>query len=523
MAFYEIKADRTFFDNETRQQWKTRLRDLHEVTAVTLLLRSFRGKHLGPKRSSYLLENDALWIESVIEGRLSQLKAVEKSFDELLGQCTSGEPAERVCEEWIAKVEAADEVETLENVALEYRRDFKPPIMPVQYWLKTEKVLVTRLMELRSDSAPQNLSIEDLRAKRGARLVGDTIESTHTITAHFEDGESLSFACRESENVIAAALRDQINLLSQCRRGQCATCKAVCGKGDFEFGEDVNAYSLPQEEQDEGLILACQTYPRSDMDIEFPYSREMVVFGAKDGRGQLLSRVHSIDSSATRCHLILEHVNPDTKRARQLSYTPGQYLNIQIPGTDQWRSFSMATPSRADGLLEFLIKLVPGGLLSQHLLNNAHVGEEMVVRGPYGMFHINEHSQKPTCFVASGTGLAPILAMLRHCADTQDRRPKRLLHLVNKEDIELYSEDLREVAEALPELALQSCITGPDDFAPLFADMIASSPDKPEVYICGSDAIVSSAEAICRKAKIGVRNVYLERRLPTGPDLAGKK
>src|SRR4029453_181326 len=101
----------------------------------------------------------------------------------------------------------------------------------------------------------------------------------------------------------------------------------------------------------------------------------------------------------------------------ELKYFPGQYLDFAVPGSDETRSFSMANPPGRDGLMEFVIKIYPGGLFSQFLAERVAVGDRLDVEGPFGAFTLRENRTGDLVFVAGGAGLAPVLALLRTMAD----------------------------------------------------------------------------------------------------------
>jgi methane monooxygenase component C len=278
-------------------------------------------------------------------------------------------------------------------------------------------------------------------------------------------------------------------------------------------------YSLPPEEQDQSLVLLCQTYPTSDLTIELPYNRDMISFGHRAGTEYLLTRIHAFERCTPSVHrLVLEHLNPKTMRPRALSYTPGQYLNVSIPGTDQWRSFSMACPPRDDGLIELLVKDLPGGLFSEHFWKSARVGLELVVQGPYGMFHVNRHSGRPRCFLAGGTGIAPILAMLRHMQQTQDTTPARVTLHLGADDAQLCADELAGLQKAMRGLQVERVTASRSDPRSLetFMAGVAGFATPPDVYLCGPEGLVVAAEQACRGGGLDPRQIYCERFVPTG-------
>ena len=94
-----------------------------------------------------------------------------------------------------------------------------------------------------------------------------------------EDGETVLFDCGSDEDVITAGLRQDVILMSSCREGGCATCKSLCADGDYEL-RNCSVQALPPEEEEEGLVLLCRTFPRSDLVLEVPYTSDRIAHGS---------------------------------------------------------------------------------------------------------------------------------------------------------------------------------------------------------------------------------------------------
>ena len=90
--------------------------------------------------------------------------------------------------------------------------------------------------------------------------------STHQVTIITQDNESLSFQCRSDEDVISAAVRQDIYLMSSCREGGCATCKGFCAEGDYVLGK-CSSQALPDAEEEAGEVLLCRTFPSTDIEV----------------------------------------------------------------------------------------------------------------------------------------------------------------------------------------------------------------------------------------------------------------
>ncbi len=94
-----------------------------------------------------------------------------------------------------------------------------------------------------------------------------------------------------------------------------------------------------------------------------------------------------------------------------LTFLPGQYVNVRVPGTNQRRSYSFSSPPGSE-IQSFLIRDIQPGLMSTFLREKAKPGEVMDFIGPSGSFYLRE-IRRPLLFLAGGTGLAPFLCWAR--------------------------------------------------------------------------------------------------------------
>src|SRR5215469_3537067 len=156
----------------------------------------------------------------------------------------------------------------------------------------------------------------------------------HRMHCTFGDDNELEFDCAPGEDVISAALRQNIILLSYCRKGICATCKARVKDGDFVMHQ-VTVQALSPSEEEEGLVLLCSTSPQSDLEIEFDYDSDRVTI-PEIGRVEVVD-ANPISASGTVYRLVLKG-----RRVGIFNWNPGQYIAIRRPESEEWRMFSMA-------------------------------------------------------------------------------------------------------------------------------------------------------------------------------------
>lgn len=345
--------------------------------------------------------------------------------------------------------------------------------------------------------------------------------ATHTIKVITEDGEHVSFDCKSDEDVITAAVRQDIYLMSSCREGGCATCKGFCAEGDYKLvGCSVQA--LPPEEEEEGQVLLCRCYPETDLEVEVPYTYSRISFAPEDQffTAEVVG-AELISVNAMRYRL---KKNPKDGDKRVL-FDPGQFMDIQIPGTELTRSYSPANTPNNDGDLEFLIRVLPDGQFSNYLKTGVQPGQQVTVKGPQGIFGLKENGFRPRYFIAGGTGLAPILSMVRHMHYWKEPQETRIYFGVTNQNEIFLVDELRALEAAMPNLTVRLCVWKYEEgwdgekgnAIEVLRRDLQEKPVSPDVYLCGPPGMVDAAFAACDEFGIPKEQIYLEKFLPSGP------
>ncbi len=157
-------------DNPTRQAWLKKIAALQKLADATKVIQDFRVENTSPFRTSNELDLDYLWIESKLEQKVAVLKAQQLSTTDLLYKATTGEDPAQVEKHWVDRINAAKTKYEAEKIHVEFRQLYKPPVLPVNVFLRTDATLGSRLMELRNDNY-YGTSLEDLRKERGVKVV----------------------------------------------------------------------------------------------------------------------------------------------------------------------------------------------------------------------------------------------------------------------------------------------------------------------------------------------------------------
>ena len=157
-------------DNAIRDEWTQKIGGLNTLAKGVEALVDFRRQYTTPLRESYDLELDWGWIELKLEEKVALLKHKEFNDAQFLNQTAFGSDAQKEADAVLAQMQAAVSKYEAEKIHIGFRLKFKPPIMPVNVFQDTDRLLGTRLMELRNIGY-YDLSLEDLRKERGVRVI----------------------------------------------------------------------------------------------------------------------------------------------------------------------------------------------------------------------------------------------------------------------------------------------------------------------------------------------------------------
>jgi 3-phenylpropionate/trans-cinnamate dioxygenase ferredoxin reductase subunit len=306
------------------------------------------------------------------------------------------------------------------------------------------------------------------------------------------------------ETLLHAALRAGIDFPHSCRVGSCATCKCKLVQGKVRELTRAS-YVLSAEELAQGYILACQSVPQTDVHIEVKLAAAAV------------KRVGGRITKQTR--LTHDIVELRAQLDEPLAYKAGQFAGIAIaslPGVE--RSYSFATPSRPDGEVRFLVRRVPGGAFSSLVNGSSVSGQAITVEGPKGDFHLRP-GDAPLLFVAGGSGLAPVLAMLQEAAGASEKRPVTLLFGARSQ-IDLYALDtIGEIAgrwggpfQFIPVLSEEARGSSWPGGRGLVTALIPRALDPgTHAYLCGPPAMVDSATSLLSQQGVPFDRIHADR------------
>lgn len=288
-------------------------------------------------------------------------------------------------------------------------------------------------------------------------------------------------------SILDAARMQGIVLEYSCRTGRCGICKCRIEAGETKILRS-EAESLSAQEAADGLILTCCRAAVNDVVLDIEPLDRLANIEVKT----IPARIVSIDQPAPEIVKVVLKTPP----ASPLRFLPGQYIDVIADGVR--RSYSLANAPRSDGLLELIIKRYPGGHLSTYWFERAKLNDLLRIEGPFGTFFLREEGPTNIVFLATGTGIAPVKALLEELAIDPARATRHRLSVFwGNREAENFCWDPVDLGL---DVGFHHLLSGPDTswggargYVQDAAVHHGIDPEDTVVYACGSAAMISSA------------------------------
>ena len=305
-----------------------------------------------------------------------------------------------------------------------------------------------------------------------------------------------SFQVSRDEPILAAAIRQGIGLPYGCKDGACGSCKSRLLEGRVIHGAH-QSKALSVEEAEAGWTLTCCAAAQTDVVIE---ARTVAGAGEFPVR-KMPVRLTRIDRAAPDVAVLTLQLPANGA----LQYHAGQYVEFILRDNAR-RSYSMANAPHTQGdkpWLELHIRHMPGGLFTDTVFGALKEKDILRIEGPFGSFFLREDSSKPIVLLASGTGFAPIKAIIEQLQFTGSQR-RTLLYWGCLSRVDLYQHEWALNAAAqmqnlhyipvLSEPKPQDEWTGRTGL--VHKVVMHDHPDLSghQVYACGAPIMVESAQ-----------------------------
>jgi ferredoxin-NADP reductase/ferredoxin len=310
--------------------------------------------------------------------------------------------------------------------------------------------------------------------------------------------------CGADETVLDAAFRQGLNLVYGCREGQCSACKCFLLEGEVALKRYSN-FALSDTEQASGYTLMCRAMPEQDLVVELlHYDPENF---------ELEHAIHDGEASVEAVEPLTHDITRLVLKAPGFTFTPGQYVDLHVPDSgNAKRSFSMANLP-GDDRIELMIKRYPGGRLSGMLEDRIQPGDTLGYTGPYGSLRVHD-SEAPILMIAGGSGMAPVLSLLRHLAQTGCMRPIRFFYGARTEQDLFHTEHI----EGLDLSDFQFIpVTGRfvheavDEYLTEVARSETSNAPEAHVYMCGPPPMIEAAEDMLAAHGVSDDRIFIDK------------
>lgn len=302
-----------------------------------------------------------------------------------------------------------------------------------------------------------------------------------------------AFSVEASETLLAGGIRQGVGLPYGCKDGACGSCKCKKISGTVVHGSHQDK-ALSAAEEAAGMVLTCCATATSDLVLE---SRQVSLEGALPVR-KMPARI----SSMVRASPDVIQLQLQLPSSESFQYRAGQYLDVLLRDGAR-RSYSMANAPHTGPALELHIRHMPGGRFTDLVFGSMKERDIVRIEGPMGSFFLREDSDKPVVLLASGTGFAPIKALLEHMQERQITRPATLFW-GGRRPHDLYMDEwVRAQCALMPQLSYVPVVsdalpednwTGRTGF--VHQAVLEDLPDLSgyQVYACGAPVVVESAQ-----------------------------
>ena len=303
-------------------------------------------------------------------------------------------------------------------------------------------------------------------------------------------------------NLLKTLQDAQVPMSYSCMAGRCGTCRCRVLAG--EVMEGAGEQQRPGQ-GDDGFVLACQTYLAGPCTIEIPEPDEVVVHPARIVKATVAA---------------IEDLTHDIKRlllrpAKPVAFSPGQYVQLQFT-PEHVRPYSMAGLG-GDGLFEFHVRRVPDGRVTGYIAQELKVGDSVKLSGPLGSAYLRRKHTGPMLCVAGGTGLAPVLAILRGAVA---QRMTNLVHLYFgvRSPRDVYGLPwLEQLKREHAGLSVHVVVAAGGDPAKHRCGLVTDAIEQDHgdltgwrAYLCGSPPMVEATTVVARRLGIAAGHIHAD-------------
>jgi Na+-transporting NADH:ubiquinone oxidoreductase subunit F len=309
------------------------------------------------------------------------------------------------------------------------------------------------------------------------------------------------------DNILKYLNQRKIFIPSACGgKATCGFCKVnvLSGGGNILPTEEVY---ITRKEREEGVRLACQVKVKKDVEIYIPE----YLLGAEEFES-VVSDVFSLTHDIKLVRLKISN--------KVINFKPGQYIQFKIPGTDEYRAYSVGSCPFTKDKLELIIRLVPGGLCSTYVHRALEMADEVIFTGPFGDFYLREETSKDIVAIGGGCGMAPLRSIICHlAAKGMQRQFFYFFGARTKKDL-FFTEELRDLEKRFPNFKYIAALSEPTPqdrwegevgFITQVAEKYLDETTAKEAYLCGPPPMIDAAIKVLTRKKVALEDIYYDK------------
>lgn len=350
----------------------------------------------------------------------------------------------------------------------------------------------------------------------GAGLAAVLVISDRFISNYGECGITVNddskITVEGGGSLLETLTEEKLFIPSACGgRGTCGLCKLKVLEGGGIVLPTEEPF-LEADERQQGVRLACQIKVRNDLKIHIP------------------EELFSVQEYECTC-VDIKDLTYDIKLFRfelmdppEIDYAAGQYVQLLAPRypkspEEVYRAYSIASDPAKKNIVEFIIRLVPGGICTTYCFEHLKVGDQVLFNGPYGEFQLSD-TDAPVIFVAGGSGMAPVKCILHHMVNTNSAREAVFYFGANEVRDQFLEKEMEQFERDLPNFRFVPVVAKPaeeenwDGELGLVTEVVqqkVKNAPKAEAYLCGSPGMIDATTAVLTELGMPEANIFYDK------------
>jgi CDP-4-dehydro-6-deoxyglucose reductase, E3 len=319
------------------------------------------------------------------------------------------------------------------------------------------------------------------------------------------------FSVDAETSILENALRQGVALEHSCKNGRCGVCKTQLLNGQTEVLR--HEESLQEAEKQAGFILTCCRKALANVQIDAEDLPELQGIQTKT----IPARIDSLKFLTSSVVQVVLRTPPNNTS----QFLPGQYISVIGPNGTR-RAYSIANAPRTDNKIVLHIKKVEQGVLSKYWFEQAKANDLLRLEGPMGTFFLRDQLPQTLVLLATGTGLAPIQALLEklQALARQERAlPKIAVYWGNRHEHDIYCElPIHHISDIQGHLVLSRPAQGWIGRTGYVQQAVIkdfSNLQNAAVYACGSSSMIASAKTALVEAGLPSNRFYSDAFVST--------